>query len=349
MARFRRRALLGSQASLADDLRAARAAGGLEVADLHDLAGLVHFLTADPAYPRDPNEIAKREDPLGTARTMYRVHTIEVCAQVNATSSTDACMTAAAASLSKVLLDGPDADSVQGIRRTSAERFGCYLELTGIRRREDAIINEIARAVWTTMHVDNAAEPKGLLTVLAHAGEVAAEVSFYFHDVMIAINDREMLPALPRDRIADAATGFAYTRRLMVWLLSLAPLDDILDPQRRQVIGQIAVRLLATVPGSTTTQDALERFARGWDEPVTVFDAATKMMNDPRMAEPLASFERWLMTCHSECRYERSGDFEAMCPPHEFATLLKMFVVIVDQVKASRRRRLDEVSADATK
>lgn len=316
----RRSAEPGTLNAIREDLRAIREDGGVNQA--HDDALIAILAMLAPGAP----EVT--DDNRQMARNLVLTHVRRVSADADHRAGDDACALAAAESLQTIMTrTAGDDRKVATIRRGTQTSRGCHLSLDGLRKREDVLLVEVAEAV----HADLVAalEKRGPQTVEEMARYIIEDVREAWESIddglrrlyqVAPMTDSQSRNSIVLSMLYDVAHmqywfGRMIGIRMRVQQHSRVDLlfADTAAVVMSQAFGQYddkqTVNQILTEAGRYEKRDFLDR-----------------LLDHENGQDIFRRFSEWVSGCHTECAYQRTYSVGLLCPPHQLAFALYMFI-----------------------
>lgn len=323
MAPPKRRAALGTEASILEDLVLARDAVGLAAASATRLAGTLILLYGPVDWSAERVE---------RVREVLARHARRICFGYEQEHSGDPCAVAAANSVRSILLQPPGGRlSALSIRRDArSQAGGCFIADDSLRKREAPVLAAIARSVYEDLRER---PPEELPTVeaayelmkpyAALAGQ-AVEHAVDLFNRQAEIDDKEILV----NAAAYAIWGITQTGVFPVYAQQVA----VALPRSTELsmVDQLVV-LLTSAPFQGRDEDALAlvRAVQDKEQPGEFLE---RLMNSGETEDVVRRLAQWLDSCTQSCTYFRSDRALGYCAPHYYVALCEAFVQAIDDL-----------------
>lgn len=329
----KRRAELDSPEAIEEDLHFARDASGIARATEEQLrATVARVLAAD---------LTNAESAVLVARDLLIAHVVRTCRTLVRDKADDACAVAAANSTRDALVRPPEVSrKLRALRQQALQVSGCHLSVDGLRKREDLIVRDIAKAAWADLE----ARQKGV------GPQTAEQVILLMRPTVRVTRDilfEVLLRLYPQEtaRFTDA-TGYLFADALfriaeLQWLartlLAVLKQSPAGTMPSEVFFASLAQAFLFLPLSSDADKAAIaEVFNQHWRSSEEFMRA---VMERDDAEDVTGNWVDWLVSCHDTCAYHRTRNVGLMCQPHQLAALLEAFIEFAD----------DLVSGDLTK
>jgi hypothetical protein len=321
MAAPKRRAEWNTEASVLEDLRLARDAGGIDRAGADRLAGSLRLRHgSNGASP----------DQLVATRTWLKQHVGNGAAAYRVMHQGDAVALAAAESAESILLrEANDRRTAASLRKTAVEHHQCFIAVDSLRKREFAVLTVMAKSAFA------AVEPKGelfvtvdgMLRLLRPFAELAAL------NVDDAAKKFSQRAALQDDQILVRAVEHAIWAVANFGALPVYGLDRLRAFGITSFADQSIEYLLdgiIKVPFVAQPDDIMQlATATQLGEDARTFYG--RLLATPVMAPVVQRFIIWLASHDPRsCHYYNNDVMVGYCAPHYYVALCESFVSIQD-------------------
>jgi hypothetical protein len=320
---------LGSPASIEEDFHFARESQGLLGATADDLKATTTLLDVFRNF--EDSDAALTE-----ARDMLALHTRAMCRRKYDAQSSEACARAGALSLERLLCRERESQDAGIIRRQVLRSEKCHITEGALRKREDALMKQIAAAVWRDLQARR--EDMGAWSLdefVYYLSSIFRPVRVTIRNAVALINDGNegFIPGfstqLPRSLLSASRV------QLLAYLLAKT-LEGRRSFRRKHLRAESLFHALAhwihTFPIiSQSDYASLTKFcARHWEpapEHELVSDNLLAQFMKTRGSKSMVTrYAEWLGSCPNTCMYERTMTFTGLCDPHRFSTLIQLFL-----------------------
>jgi hypothetical protein len=310
-----------------EDLKLTREAGGVQRASTNELQTTLRWLF--------PDEEQLGSEHLLYARSLVETHLNRACLANSEQSANDPCSQAAAASLRSLFFQSLDKkEKAQTLRKQALEECGCSLSPDALRKREDAVLGEVADQLHADLKQRHDNAPQTIEEVVRIIRPLVAETREFFHIVLQLCYPFD--PPEPAEEVADhVARGLWYLARLQAWARSIQTLRarPVRHTRNEMFFGDLmAGSILFIGFDDGADKDAVYKILRE-DKPEDYVDLWNEVFSLPNGQEILERWRAWMLSCFPTCTYHRARN-SLRCQPHTLLHVLEEFEAASAEMEA---------------